>query len=143
MKDSRLHFGGMEGAEARFVSLGWPTDMDDIMSDLQIYAKDLYLVAQAFFDMNFPDYSWRVRFGAFRLGSSRLPVVVAKEFIRELAVKEGQIQRRLCISTSRCYHTCRGCSGRQAMTAKRGSRAWRGFGGRISHKCFAQTSAIS
>jgi hypothetical protein len=84
-----LHFGGMEGAEARFVSLGWPTDMDDIMSDLQIYAKDLYLVAQAFFDMNFPDYSWRVRFGAFRLGRSRLPVAVAKEFIRELAVKEG------------------------------------------------------
>jgi hypothetical protein len=88
MKDSRLHFGGMEGAEARFVSLGWPTDMDD-MSDLHIYAKDLYLVAQAFFDMNFPEYSRRVWFCAFRLGRSRLPVAVAKEFIRELAVKEG------------------------------------------------------
>ena len=71
--------------------VGWP----DLAADSQLWAKpveharQLYQYAKTFFDLNFPHYSWRVKFGAFDLGERKLAHDTRVDYISQIAVKEG------------------------------------------------------
>ena len=53
------------------------------------YAASLCMVAEKFMALNFPDHSWRVKFGAFQNGAGRLPDSLRLKYVGELAMKEG------------------------------------------------------
>jgi len=51
---------------AREGRLGWPAQVDaTTMAGAVRYARELAALARAFFDVHFPDYTWRARFSAF------------------------------------------------------------------------------
>jgi hypothetical protein len=53
------------------------------------HAQALYALTKAFVDVNFPDYSWRAKFGACACGKDRLPPDVRNQNIALLADKEA------------------------------------------------------
>jgi hypothetical protein len=73
------------------LGIGWPKNMsvDDALQEGKRYAKTLYKMAFKFLKLNFPDYSWRTKFGAFDCGPSAFPEAYRLECLEKLAVKEG------------------------------------------------------
>jgi hypothetical protein len=53
------------------------------------HARSLCVVAKGFFELNFPDYSWRTKFAVFECGKSKLPTPLRLRYVEELAEKEG------------------------------------------------------
>jgi len=73
------------------LGIGWPKNMsvDDALQEGKRYAKTLYKMAFKFLKLNFPDYSWRTKFGAFDCGPSAFPEAYRLECLEKSAVKVG------------------------------------------------------
>ena len=85
-QEKQLWFG--KGAIATLG--GWPVSQA-ALEKLVFYARGLYDMAKAFFDVNFPDFAWRTKFRAFDCSldsPGRLPEVVRLDFVEQLATKE-------------------------------------------------------
>ena len=70
--------------------LKWPEcgsgDFD--LSGPRAYGKTLFKMMREFFRLNFPDYDWRRKFGAFNCGNNCFPTEMRLQFIGQLAAKE-------------------------------------------------------
>jgi hypothetical protein len=53
------------------------------------YARTLYQMAYKFMKLNYPDYNWRTKFGAFNCGAFAFPEAYRLDCLEKLAVKEG------------------------------------------------------
>ena len=73
------------------LGIGWPKDISesDALKEGKRYAKTLYKMAFKFLKLNFPDYSWRTKFGAFTCGPTAFPEAYRMKCLEKLAVKEG------------------------------------------------------
>ena len=71
--------------------IGWPADVsqDVALAEGRRYAKVLYKMAYKFLKLNFPDYSWRTKFGAFNFGPGAFPEAYRLDCLEKLAVKEN------------------------------------------------------
>ena len=67
--------------------LGWPAEFD--LSGPKAYCKTLHKMTKEFFRLNFPDYEWRRKFGAFNWDEGCFPRELRLQYIGELATKEG------------------------------------------------------
>ena len=59
------------------------------MAEGRRYARTLYQMAFKFMKLNYPDYNWRTKFGAFNCGPTAFPEAYRLECLEKLAVKEG------------------------------------------------------
>ena len=76
-------------------ALGWPSDVKLKSAELAAakeYGQTLYEMAKNFLQLNYPDYSWRTKFGCFNCGKGRYPEKLRLKFFGDLAVKEYNIQ---------------------------------------------------
>jgi hypothetical protein len=72
-----------------YSDIGWPTDLSLIDVDRPLlFARDLYSATKLFFDINYPDHSWRAKFGCFNEGEGRYAESIRLTCVEELAVKE-------------------------------------------------------
>ena len=69
------------------LAIGWPKDMSphEALKEGKRYAKTLYKMAFKFMKLNYPDYSWRTKFGAFTCGPSAFPEVYRLDCLEKLA----------------------------------------------------------
>ena len=76
-------------------ALRWPSDVKLKSTELaaaKAYGKTLYEMAKSFLLLNYPDYSWRTKFGCFNCGKGKYPEKLRLKYFGELAVKEYSIQ---------------------------------------------------
>ena len=73
------------------LNIGWPTEcsQEEAMAEGRRYARTLYQMAYKFMKLNYPDYNWRTKFGAFNCGPSAFPEAYRLDCLEKLAVKEG------------------------------------------------------
>ena len=73
------------------LGIGWPQGMSvhDALKEGKRYAKTLYKMAFKFLKLNYPDYSWRTKFGAFTCGPSAFPEAYRLDCLEKLAAKEN------------------------------------------------------
>ena len=73
------------------LGIGWPKDLtvEEALKEGKRYAKTLYSMAFKFLKLNFPDYSWRTKFGAFNCDINAFPEAYRLKCLEKLAVKEG------------------------------------------------------
>jgi hypothetical protein len=73
------------------LNIGWPTEcsQEEAVAEGRRYARTLYQMAYKFMKLNYPDYNWRTKFGAFNCGPSAFPEAYRLECFERLAVKEG------------------------------------------------------
>ena len=73
------------------LNIGWPTEcsQEDAVAQGRRYARTLYQMAYQFLKLNFPDYTWRAKFGAFNCGPSAFPEAYRLDCLERLAKKEG------------------------------------------------------
>jgi hypothetical protein len=103
-----------ESIAARLSRFGWPVDWTGVMAKCRVYAKSLYFITKDVLQLNFPDHSWRTKFGAFNQGAAnRYPLELRLKYIEEIAVKEelDPIQARYQFQTilpylPRIYEEC-------------------------------------
>ena len=76
------------GEEAIF---GWPEAISsDLLKEPVRHARRLYKLSKSFFQLNFPDYDWRNKFGAFHMGSKHtVALPVRLEWVEALAKHEN------------------------------------------------------
>jgi hypothetical protein len=65
-----------------------PGGGDFDLSGPRAYCKRLHKMVKEFFRLNFPDYDWRRKFGAFNCGKGCFPTELRLQYIGELATKE-------------------------------------------------------
>ena len=66
----------------------WPVSRT-LLEKPVFYARNLYDMTLQFFNLNFPDHSWRIKFSAFHHGENKLPEQVRLNYIEDIAKKEG------------------------------------------------------
>ena len=73
------------------LGIGWPKDvsLDDALNEGKRYAKTLYKMAFKFMKLNYPDYNWRTKFGAFTVGPGAFPEEYRFKCWEKLAAKEN------------------------------------------------------
>ena len=73
------------------LGIGWPKDIsvEEALKEGKRYAKTLYKMAFKFMKLNYPDYSWRTKFGAFTCGATAFPEAYRLDCLEKLAVKEN------------------------------------------------------
>ena len=73
------------------LNIGWPTEcsQEEAVAEGRRYARMLYQMAYQFLKLNYPDYTWRAKFGAFNCGPSAFPEAYRLECLEKLAKKEG------------------------------------------------------
>ena len=77
--------------------IGWPPEAApsharkgaDVLANAKQHARDLYPMVEEFFNLNYPGFENRAKWGAFDALSDRLPLQTRLRFIRELCLLEG------------------------------------------------------
>ena len=87
MYTSQLLRGLRRLSAASRTRMRWPADFD--LSGPRAHCKTLHAMVKEFFRLNYPDYDWRRKFGAFNNGTGAFPTELRLQQIGELAIKEG------------------------------------------------------
>ena len=109
--------GFFSDRDAPFKDIGWPEHISFADTARPVlYARELFQLVEACFEVNFPHHSWRTKFGCFNEGENRYAEQVRLDYVEALAVKEGldPAQTRyqfsmLLPSLKRFYNECQDC----------------------------------